>query len=61
MSKYGIVIFIHGCFWHDHKVDGHIPHSSNDYWHKKIDVTNKGMKKIKRLESYDYLGVPVET
>ena len=24
LSKYGIVIFIHGCFWHGHEIDGHI-------------------------------------
>lgn len=36
LHKYGIVIFIHGCFWHGHEVDGHIPHSNSDYWRKKI-------------------------
>lgn len=35
LRKYGIVIFIHGCFWHGHKVDGHIPHSNSDYWRNK--------------------------
>lgn len=37
LRKYGIVIFIHGCFWHGHEVDGHIPHSNSDYWRKKIE------------------------
>ncbi|WP_455663422.1 very short patch repair endonuclease [Phocaeicola sp.] len=37
LRKYGIVIFIHGCFWHGHEVDGHIPHSNIDYWRKKIE------------------------
>ena len=36
LRKYGIVIFIHGCFWHGHEVDGHIPHSNSGYWQKKI-------------------------
>ena len=36
LRKYGIVIFIHGCFWHGHGVDGHIPHSNSEYWRKKI-------------------------
>lgn len=36
LRKYGIVIFIHGCFWHGHEVDGHIPHSNSEYWQKKI-------------------------
>ena len=37
VSKYGIVIFIHGCFWHGHEIDGHIPHSNIDFWKKKIE------------------------
>ena len=36
LCKYGIVIFIHGCFWHGHEVDGHIPHSNSEFWRKKI-------------------------
>ena len=35
LRKYGIVIFIHGCFWHGHEVGGHIPHSNDDFWRKK--------------------------
>ncbi len=37
LPKYGIVIFIHGCFWHGHEVDGHIPHSNREFWQKKIE------------------------
>ena len=37
LSKYGIVIFIHGCFWHGHEIDGHIPHSNIDFWKKTIE------------------------
>jgi DNA mismatch endonuclease (patch repair protein) len=37
LRKYGIVIFIHGCFWHGHEIDGHIPHSNIDFWKKKIE------------------------
>lgn len=37
LRKYGVVIFIHGCFWHGHEVDGHIPHSNSDFWQKKIE------------------------
>ena len=37
LRKYGIVIFIHGCFWHGHEVDGHIPHSNSDFGRKKIE------------------------
>lgn len=37
LRKYGIVIFIHGCFWHGHEIDGHIPHSNSDFWREKIE------------------------
>lgn len=37
LRKYGVVIFIHGCFWHGHEVDGTIPHTNTDFWKKKIE------------------------
>ena len=37
LRKYGVAIFIHGCFWHGHSVDGHIPLSNSDYWRNKIE------------------------
>lgn len=37
LKKYGIVIFVHGCFWHGHVIDGHLPHSNVEYWKKKIN------------------------
>jgi len=37
LRKYGIVIFIHGCFWHGHEIDGHIPRSNSEFWRKKIE------------------------
>jgi len=37
LRKYGIVIFIHGCFWHGHDVDGHLPRSNREFWQKKIE------------------------
>ena len=36
LRKYGIVIFIHGCFWHGHSIDGHLPHSNIGFWEAKI-------------------------
>ncbi len=36
LRKYGVVIFVHGCFWHGHEVDKHIPTANHDYWEKKI-------------------------
>ena len=38
LEKYNTVIFIHGCFWHNHKKcnDGKIPKSNVGYWQPKI-------------------------
>lgn len=41
LRKYGIVIFIHGCFWHGHEVDGHIPRSNSEFWRAKIERNQK--------------------
>lgn len=32
------IIFVHGCFWHQHKycVDGRIPKSNRGYWKPKL-------------------------
>lgn len=37
LRKYGVVVFIHGCFWHGHSIDGRIPHSNSDFWRVKIE------------------------
>lgn len=37
LRKYGIAIFVHGCFWHGHEIDGHLPHTNTDFWRKKIE------------------------
>ena len=53
LRKYGIVIFVHGCFWHGHEADGHIPKSNTGFWRDKItrnrerDARNKA--ELKRL------------
>lgn len=37
MPKFGIVIFVHGCFWHGHDVDGVMPKSNSEFWRRKIE------------------------
>lgn len=37
LRKYSVVIFVHGCFWHGHSVDGRIPQTNSDYWRAKIE------------------------
>lgn len=41
LRKYGIVIFIHGCFWHGHEVDGTMPHTNTEFWRKKIEANRQ--------------------
>ncbi len=36
LRRYGVVIFVHGCFWHGHEVDGHLPRSRREFWERKI-------------------------
>ena len=37
LRKYGVAIFVHGCFWHGHEVDGTMPHTRTEFWRKKIE------------------------
>lgn len=48
LPKYGIVIFIHGCFWHGHELDGHIPHTNSEFWRKKIQKNKERDEKNKQ-------------
>lgn len=49
LRKYGVVIFIHGCFWHGHK-DSHKPKSNCEFWDKKIESNKaRDLKNKKEL------------
>lgn len=48
LRKYGIVIFIHGCFWHGHEVDGTLPSSNNEYWKNKIEKNKQRDERNKK-------------
>lgn len=39
--KYRTVLFVHGCFWHQHPGcrEGRIPDSNRDYWEPKLRRT----------------------
>lgn len=45
------VIFVHGCFWHQHSdpacLDGRMPKSNKQYWSKKL---NRNKKRDKETE-----------
>jgi DNA mismatch endonuclease (patch repair protein) len=54
--KYRAVIFVHGCFWHQHEdvscLDGRAPKSNNGYWGPKLARNRERDEKSKReLES----------
>lgn len=59
MRKYGMVIFIHGCFWHGHEVDGTIPKTNTGFWRDKI-IKNRERDKI-NIEKLKKLGWRVLT
>jgi DNA mismatch endonuclease (patch repair protein) len=39
LPRYRTVVFVHGCFWHQHDgcPDGHPPKSRKEFWLKKLD------------------------
>ncbi len=36
LRKYGVVIFVHGCFWHGHESHFRLPQSNRGFWEDKI-------------------------
>lgn len=36
LRKYGVVIFVNGCFWHGHEKDGYVPKTNTVFWMNKI-------------------------
>ncbi len=49
LRKYGIVIFVHGCFWHGHDTHKHIPKTNRSYWEHKIERNKARDEKAKSL------------
>ena len=50
LAKYRTVVFVHGCFWHQHPGCIHtgIPLSNEGYWRPKLESTIARDKKHKR-------------
>jgi DNA mismatch endonuclease (patch repair protein) len=48
LSKYRIVIFVNGCFWHGHKGCKYfvLPKTKTEWWREKIEETIKRDNKI---------------
>ncbi len=54
LPKYNAVIFVHGCFWHGHHIEGEyhrrFPVSNAEFWRAKIENnTNRDLLNQKRL------------
>jgi len=47
LPKYKTIIFVHGCFWHNHKgcKASKLPESNRDFWEKKIGDSVKRDRK----------------
>ncbi len=56
IKKYGIVIFVNGCFWHGHENCEmyHLPKSNVDFWQKKI--ANNRARDVRVLDLYKQQG-----
>ncbi len=38
LTKYRLVVFVHGCFWHQHECSrSRRPSSNREYWDRKLD------------------------
>lgn len=52
LPDYGVVIFVHGCFWHYHHCGrGKLPRTNRKVWRKKlIQTLCRDTQDIKKLE-----------
>jgi len=50
IKKYKLVVFLDSCFWHVCPIHGHIPHTNQDYWIKKLERNQK--RDLKVTEHY---------
>lgn len=62
LARYKSVVFVHGCFWHQHRSckDGRRPKSNTAYWNRKIDRNLRRDKiNAKRLRSLGWKRIVV--
>lgn len=59
LKKYGVAIFIHGCFWHGHDTHMRLPKSNVEFWQKKIERNRA--RDIRDREALKKLGWAVIT
>ena len=54
LPKYNTIVFVHGCFWHQHEGChyGRMPSSNLDYWEKKLNGNrNRDKRNQEQLSS----------
>lgn len=54
LPKYRAIIFVHGCFWHQHTTcnEGRIPDTRREYWKEKLTRNvNRDKKNQSKLKS----------
>ena len=51
LRKWGAVVFVHGCFWHQHSTcpDGRQPKSNAAYWTSKLAKNRERDLRVRRL------------
>jgi DNA mismatch endonuclease (patch repair protein) len=56
LPRYKKVIFVHGCFWHQHEGCPHAarPTSNTEYWNRKLDRNT--IRDRENLHKLEYLG-----
>lgn len=56
LPRHRKVIFVHGCFWHQHEGCPHAarPTSNTEYWNKKLD--RNMIRDREHLQKLEYLG-----
>jgi DNA mismatch endonuclease (patch repair protein) len=57
IPQYNVVIFVHGCFWHQHKACKYFsfPKTNVDFWRKKFTLNiNRDKKNIRLLNKKGY-------
>jgi len=56
LKKYNTVIFVHGCFWHQHEgcKRASIPDTNKEYWVPKLEKNKKRFEEVKK--NLDELG-----
>ncbi|ABQ92455.1 very short patch repair endonuclease [Roseiflexus sp. RS-1] len=56
LKKHKKVIFVHGCFWHQHEGCPHAarPSSNTEYWNKKLD--RNMLRDREHMHKLEYLG-----